>query len=95
VTGQSQALWERPERLRFELEQGRVEPTRGQCVFDDIGAVKAFVGEDHDVARLPARARAVLSHFNERSARYEVIDRRNQARRERQAAVVGARAIGA
>jgi heme-degrading monooxygenase HmoA len=47
--------------------------------FDDIGAVKAFVGEDYDVAHVPERAGAVLSHFDERSAHYEVIDRRNQA----------------
>ena len=47
--------------------------------FADIGAVKAFAGEDYDVAHVPERARAVLSHFDERSAHYEVIDRRNQA----------------
>jgi hypothetical protein len=41
--------------------------------------VKAFVGEDYDVAHVPERARAVRSHFDERSAHYEVIDRRNQA----------------
>jgi antibiotic biosynthesis monooxygenase (ABM) superfamily enzyme len=47
--------------------------------FDDIGAVKAFVGEDYDVAHVPERARAVLARFDERSAHYDVIDRRNQA----------------
>jgi heme-degrading monooxygenase HmoA len=47
--------------------------------FDDIAAVKAFVGEDYGVAHVPERARAVLSHFDERSAHYEVIDRRIQA----------------
>jgi heme-degrading monooxygenase HmoA len=47
--------------------------------FDDIGAVKAFVGEDYEVAHVPESARAVLSHFDERSAHYEVIDRRIQA----------------
>jgi heme-degrading monooxygenase HmoA len=47
--------------------------------FDDIGAVKAFVGEDYHVAHVPERARAVLSRFDERSAHYELIDRRIQA----------------
>ena len=47
--------------------------------FDDIGAVKAFVGEDYDLAHVPERARAVLSQFDGRSAHYEVIDRHYQA----------------
>lgn len=46
--------------------------------FDDLGAVKAFVGEDYELAHVPASARAVLSRFDERSAHYEVIDRRRQ-----------------
>jgi heme-degrading monooxygenase HmoA len=46
--------------------------------FDDLDAVKAFVGEDYEVAHVPERARAVLSRFDERSAHYEVIDRRRQ-----------------
>jgi antibiotic biosynthesis monooxygenase (ABM) superfamily enzyme len=47
--------------------------------FDDIESVKAFVGEEYEVAHVPERARAVLSRFDERSAHYEVIDRRDQA----------------
>jgi heme-degrading monooxygenase HmoA len=47
--------------------------------FDDLEAVKAFVGEDYEVAHVPERARAVLVRFDERSAHYEVIDRRRQA----------------
>ncbi len=46
--------------------------------FDDVEAVKAFVGEDYEVAHVPERARAVLSRFDERSAHFEVIDRRDQ-----------------
>jgi heme-degrading monooxygenase HmoA len=46
--------------------------------FDDLESVKAFVGEDYEVAHVPERSRAVLSHFDERSAHYEAIDRRDQ-----------------
>ena len=47
--------------------------------FDDLAAVKRFVGDDYKVAHVPARARQVLSRFDERSAHFEVLDRRNQA----------------
>jgi heme-degrading monooxygenase HmoA len=46
--------------------------------FDDLQAVKAFVGDDYEVAHVPDRARLVLSRFDERSAHFEVIDRRDQ-----------------
>jgi heme-degrading monooxygenase HmoA len=46
--------------------------------FEDLDAVKAFVGEDHAVAHVPERARAVLSRFDDRSAHYEVLDHRDQ-----------------
>ncbi|WP_394847880.1 hypothetical protein LZC95_10500 [Pendulispora brunnea] len=46
--------------------------------FDALSSVKAFMGEDYDVAHVPAAARAVLSHFDERSAHFEVLDRRTQ-----------------
>jgi heme-degrading monooxygenase HmoA len=47
--------------------------------FDDIESVKAFVGEEYEVAHVPERARGVLSRFDERSAHYELIERRDQA----------------
>ena len=47
--------------------------------FDDLEAVKAFVGEDYEVAHVPERARKVLSRFDERSAHFHVLDRRDQA----------------
>lgn len=47
--------------------------------FDDIDAIKAFVGDDYSVSHVPAAARAVLARFDERSTHYEVIDRRPQA----------------
>lgn len=46
--------------------------------FDDLESVKAFVGEDYEVAHVPPRARAVLSRFDERSAHYEILDHRDQ-----------------
>jgi len=41
--------------------------------FDDLTAVREFAGEDHEVAVVPAAARAVLSRFDQRSAHYPVI----------------------
>lgn len=46
--------------------------------FDDLDAVKRFVGGDHEVAHVPERAQQVLARFDARSAHYEVIDRRDQ-----------------
>jgi heme-degrading monooxygenase HmoA len=46
--------------------------------FDDIEAVKAFVGEDYEVAHVPQRAREVLSHFDARSAHFELLEHRDQ-----------------
>ena len=49
--------------------------------FDDVGAVKAFVGEDHETAHVPAAARAILSRFDDRAVHYDLFDRREQAER--------------
>ena len=46
--------------------------------FDDMAAVRAFAGVDHEVAHVPAAARAVLSRFDERAVHYDVFDRRGQ-----------------
>ncbi len=46
--------------------------------FDDVAAIRAFVGEDYAVSHVPAAARAVLSRCDERAAHYEVVDRRAQ-----------------
>ena len=40
--------------------------------FDSLAAVREFAGEDYEVAVVPAKARAVLSHFDARSQHYEV-----------------------
>lgn len=46
--------------------------------FDDLDAIRAFMGDDYEVAHVPERARAVLSRFDGRSAHFEVLDRRDQ-----------------
>jgi heme-degrading monooxygenase HmoA len=48
--------------------------------FDDLESIKAFTGDDYALSHVPAPARAVLARFDERSAHYEVIDRRAQER---------------
>lgn len=40
--------------------------------FDTLDAVRAFAGEDYEVAMVPPKARAVLSRFDARSQHYEV-----------------------
>lgn len=40
--------------------------------FDTLDAVRAFAGEDHEVAVVPPKARAVLSRFDARSQHYEI-----------------------
>ena len=46
--------------------------------FDDVAAIKAFVGEDYEVSHVPPAARALLTRWDERAAHYEVLDRRPQ-----------------
>ncbi|RPI87420.1 MAG: antibiotic biosynthesis monooxygenase [Chloroflexi bacterium] len=41
-------------------------------VFDSLDAVREFAGEDYEVAVVPKKARAVLSHFDGRSQHYEI-----------------------
>ncbi|MFB0534536.1 MAG: antibiotic biosynthesis monooxygenase [Anaerolineae bacterium] len=40
--------------------------------FDSLEAVRAFAGEDYEVAVVPQKARALLLRFDERSQHYEV-----------------------
>ena len=40
--------------------------------FDSIDAVRAFAGEDYEVAVVPPKARELLSRFDARSQHYEV-----------------------
>jgi len=40
--------------------------------FDSLDAVREFAGQDYEVAVVPEKARAVLSHFDARSQHYEI-----------------------
>lgn len=40
--------------------------------FDSVEAVRAFAGEEYEVAAVPPAARALLSRFDARSAHYEL-----------------------
>lgn len=46
--------------------------------FDNIDAIKKFMGEDYSLSHVPLEARVVLNSFDDRAAHYEVIDRRPQ-----------------
>jgi len=41
--------------------------------FESLIAVRAFAGEDYEVAVVPAKARALLARFDAHSAHYEVV----------------------
>ncbi len=47
--------------------------------FDSLDAVREFAGEDYEIAVVPEKARAVLSHFDERSQHYDVSAERSGA----------------
>ena len=46
-------------------------------LFDDIQSVKQFVGEDYEQSYVPARAREILSHYDDRAQHYEIISEIN------------------
>ncbi len=64
---------------RFEMLR-RALPDEVEFVtimeFDDIAAVKSFVGEDYEQCYVPAAARAVLKRFDQRSAHYDLLEAR-------------------
>src|SRR6476619_334759 len=41
-------------------------------LFDSLDAVREFAGEDYETAVVPEKAKAVLSHYDQRSQHYEV-----------------------
>jgi heme-degrading monooxygenase HmoA len=57
--------------LRRERD-GRVEFVT-MTLFDDLDAVRAFAGDDYELAVVPPAARALLDEFEERSAHFEVV----------------------
>ena len=46
-------------------------------LFASLDAVREFAGQEYELAVVTPRARAVLSHFDERSQHYEVIEQQN------------------
>lgn len=40
--------------------------------FDSLESVQEFAGQDYEQAVVPEKARAVLSHFDQRSQHYEI-----------------------
>ncbi|HKG33457.1 MAG TPA: hypothetical protein VKB22_06980 [Gemmatimonadales bacterium] len=60
--------------LRREVEEGVEFVTI--MWFDSLLAVRTFAGEDYEQAVVPPRARQLLIRFDERSAHYEVRERR-------------------
>jgi heme-degrading monooxygenase HmoA len=42
--------------------------------FDSFDAVKAFAGENYEVAVVPPKARQLLSRFDSHSAHYQVVE---------------------
>jgi heme-degrading monooxygenase HmoA len=58
--------------LRRSLPEGEVEFST-VMLFDSLDVVREFVGPDHEVAHVPAEARAVLARFDERSAHYDTL----------------------
>jgi len=43
--------------------------------FENLDAVRAFAGDDYEVAVVPSHARKLLSRFDQRSAHYETVFR--------------------
>jgi len=41
--------------------------------FHDLGAVRAFAGEDHETAVVPTEARVLLTRHDRESRHYEVV----------------------
>lgn len=59
--------------LRRELPSGEIE-FMTIMTFDSLEAVRAFAGEDCEVAYVPPAARQVLARFEERTAHYHLIE---------------------
>ena len=45
------------------------------CYFDNLDSVRAFAGEDYEVAVVPPEARKLLKKFDQRSEHYETVFR--------------------
>jgi hypothetical protein len=47
--------------------------------FEDLDAIRRFMGEDYTLSHVPAATRAVLARFDSHAAHHEVLDRRPQS----------------
>jgi heme-degrading monooxygenase HmoA len=55
----------------FRREAGEEIEFVTLTLFDSLDAVRAFAGDDYEVAVVPPQARKLLSHFDVRSVHYE------------------------
>jgi hypothetical protein len=46
--------------------------------FENLDAIRAFMGEDYATSHVPAAAQAALSRFDARAVHFHVLDRRSQ-----------------
>ncbi len=60
----------------FRRTQGDEVEFITQMWFDTLDAVRAFAGEDYEVAVVPSKARTLLKRFDSRSQHYEVLESR-------------------
>lgn len=72
IEGRAIPGFRRIEAQRRPLPGGEVEFTTLMW-FDSLEAVRAFAGEDYEVAVVPPAARALLLRFDERSAHAVVL----------------------
>lgn len=63
--------------MRRARPEGDVEFTTIMW-FDSLEAIVEFMGDDYEVAHVPELARQVLNSWDDRSAHFEVVDRREQ-----------------
>jgi heme-degrading monooxygenase HmoA len=71
IAAKSVAGYRGIELLRRTLPDGDVEFVT-IMTFDSLDAVRAFAGEDYEMAYVPASARQVLARFDSRAAHYDV-----------------------
>jgi len=69
------------ELLRRPSEDGEIEFVTVMW-FDSLDAVRAFAGEEYEIAYVPPAARNVLARFDARSAHYEIRRERREESRE-------------
>lgn len=59
--------------LLYRREDGDLVEFMTTMLFDSMEAVRAFAGEDYELAVVPPEARRLLAHYDARSAHYEIL----------------------